>query len=272
MSWREMAVSFPVQGIGELLQWLEDHSLELVDQWLAENKGGDFGGQREAFYAFLLYVIKVLGTVTKVATLRGEGNEDIKQIFFRAACFLVDAIEKRSVHTVGHSQRVAVLAGKMAALLGLPDEEVADIEYAARIHNLGMINDVHRLHLQPRPLTEAERQRARHHALVGAEMLRPIEFLAPIVPIILYHHTWYDGSGFPGGLRGEEIPLGARIIHLCDAFVAMTSHRPYRPAKTTEEALAEIDRLAGKQFDPKLVPIVHTLAQGGIGHGSSEYR
>lgn len=261
-----------------LLKWLEDHSLELVDSWMKD--GMDAYGEvfktldpqkvREMLYAFLLRVLTGLGEVAQVPTLQLMAETpDMKRVFYEGASHIVAAIENQSVHTVGHSRRVAMLAGRMAAALGLPDADTADIEYAAAIHNIGLINDAQRLYLQPRQLRGEELKRARHHAVIGAEILRPIEFLSNIVPMVLYHHTWYDGSGVPGGLQGEEIPLGARIIHLCDAFIAMISPRPHRPAKTVDEALEEIDKLAGKQFDPKLLPIIHTLAQGVMPHDAN---
>jgi HD-GYP domain-containing protein (c-di-GMP phosphodiesterase class II) len=95
--------------------------------------------------------------------------------------------------------------------------------------------------------------------VLGAEILRPIEFLAPLVPMIRYHHTRYDGSGYPGGTGGQQLPLGARIIAVADAYQAMLSARPHRPAMTREQAIAEIDRGAGKQFDPKLAALAHEL-------------
>ncbi len=261
-----------------LLKWLEDHSLELVDSWIKDwmdayrevFKTLDPQKVREMLYAFLLRVLTGLGEVAKVPTLQPtEETPDMKRVFYEGLSHIVAAVENRSVYTVGHSRRVAMLAGKVAAALGLSDAEVADIEYAAAIQNIGLINDAQRLYLQPRQLSDEELKRARHHAVIGAEILRPVEFLSNIVPMVLYHHTWYDGSGVPGGLQGEEIPLGARILHLCDAFIAMISPRPHRPAKTVEEALDEIDKLAGKQFDPKLLPIIHTLAQGVMPDGAN---
>lgn len=264
-----------------LLQWLEDHALELVDSWMSSEgetyckarDAASFQLVREMLYSFLLRVLMTLGEVTETPTLQlREEIQDMKKVFYEAATYLVDAIESQSAHTVGHSRKVALLAGKMAAALRLSDEEIADTEYAARIHNIGLINDAQRLYLQPRRLNEDELRHARHHAIVSADILRPIEFLSNIMPMVLYHHTWYDGSGFPGGLWGDEIPLGSRIIHICDALIAMISSRPYRPAKPVDEALDEIDRMAGRQFDPKLVPIIHTLAQGVTPYDASARR
>jgi HD-GYP domain-containing protein (c-di-GMP phosphodiesterase class II) len=188
-----------------------------------------------------------------------RGREDFKEVFFHAARLVVDAIDGQFEYTAGRSERVARYAEHIAGMLGLSDEEIADIQYAARIHNIGLINTSQRLLHVPRQLSPEELLQARNHSLVGAEMLRPIEFLHQIVPMIRYHHTYYDGSGFPGGMAGEDITRGARIITLCDSFEAMTSYRPHRPAWTEEETLQEIKKNAGRQFDPELVKVSYVL-------------
>jgi HD-GYP domain-containing protein (c-di-GMP phosphodiesterase class II) len=142
--------------------------------------------------------------------------------------------------------------------LGLKDEEINDLEYAAWIHNIGLINQSQKLSLLPRALSQDELKAARNHTVVGAEMVRPIEFLSTMVPIIRYHHNRYDGGG-QAELQGDAIPLGARIIMLADAYQAMIEPRAYRPALERKEALNEIVKGSGSQFDPALVPLAHEL-------------
>ena len=249
----------------KIVKRLEDQSVQLMEETLSEIK--ETGSEHikavpeeELRVCLYMFVLKVLDFVREMAGLAPpSGPVDFKQLFLEAASIIVEAIDAQNTYTVNHSAKVARHAGFIAGRLGLSDEEIADIEYAARIHNIGLINTSQRLLNSPRRLTDQELSLARNHCVVGAEIIRPIEFLSNIVPMVRYHHTRYDGGGFPGGLKGENLPLGARIIALADAFQAMISERPYRPALSVEEALKEIDKEAGKQFDPKLVPIAHEL-------------
>lgn len=254
--------------VRRLIRRLEDSSFELLESWLEDARASNpdatyLQGEeiKSLLYSLVLRIIQFLGEAGGVRTLCAGDVSDLKQVFYEAASLIVEAIEAQTDYMVGHCKRVRQSAGKVAAMIGLPDAQVEEIEYAAGIHNIGLINDAQRLYLEPRRLTEEELKRARNHCVVGAEMIRPIEFLSRIVPMILYHHTHYDGTGYPGGISGEQIPIGARIIHICDALHAMISPRPYRPAMSLKEALAEIDRGAGKQFDPQLIAPIHAVAK-----------
>lgn len=257
-----------VEIVRRLIRRLEDSSFELLESWLADARASNpdatyLQGEeiKPLLYSLILRIIQFLGETGGVKALCAGGVPDLKQVFYEAASLIVEAMEAQTDYMVGHCKRVRQSAGKVAAMIGLPDAQVEEIEYAAGIHNIGLINDAQRLYLEPRRLTEEELKRARNHCVVGAEMIRPIEFLSRIVPMILYHHTHYDGTGYPGGVSGEQIPIGARIIHICDALHAMISPRPYRPAMSLKEALAEIDRGAGKQFDPQLIAPIHAVAK-----------
>lgn len=248
-----------------LLKQLEDQSVRLMEETLAEIRetGSDHIKslpEEDLRVCLYLFVLKVLDFIRKTSGMSEESTRsDFKQVFLDATRGIVEAIDAQSTYTVRHSERVAHHSGLIAGRLGLTDQEIWDIEYAAHIHNLGLINTSQRLIASPRKLTDQELSAARNHCVVGAEMLRPVEFLSNIVPMVRYHHTRYDGGGFPGGLKGDQLPLGARIIALADAYQAMISDRPHRPAYSVDEALREIDKEASKQFDPKLVPIAHEL-------------
>ncbi len=251
----------------DLAKRLEAACLPLMEDWLSDI---DVMGSDELravpeddlrIHAFMLVrkVIEFVAREMGAEVSLDKGREDFRDLFYSAACLVVDAIDNQVDYTAGRSERVRLYAGRLASMKGLSDEEIAEIEYAARIHNLGLINSSQRLVQAPRKLSAAELSMARNHSQVGADIMRPIEFLAPVVPMVRFHHAHWDGSGYPPGVEGEQIPLGARIIHLADAFEAMISERPHRPAMTPDEALGEIQRQAGKQFDPDLARIANVM-------------
>ncbi len=158
-------------------------------------------------------------------------------------------------YTYGHSERVTRYAVALARGLGLDAEETKKIKLAAFLHDVGKVEIPASLLNKSGLLDPEEREALKRHPLVGAEIVGQIKALEDVVPVVRHHHERWDGKGYPAGLAGEEIPLGARIIALADAFDAMTSDRPYRRAKSSSEALAEIEREAGRQFDPRLAGI-----------------
>ena len=168
---------------------------------------------------------------------------------------LVAALDARDSATGGHSQRVAELSMAMAGEMGVDREskEWRDIQWGALLHDVGKIAVPDEILRKPAKLSDSEWETMRAHPDAGHQILRDVEFLAPAAEIVRAHHERYDGAGYPSGLRGEEIQLGARIFTLADAFDAMTSNRPYRSALAREEALAEIVRNSGTQFDPAVV-------------------
>ena len=178
--------------------------------------------------------------------------------------FLTDIMDGRDHYTHEHSQRVAGLAKRMAARLGLPDEEQAAIAQAARVHDLGKLGIADGLLHKPEKLTRGELDEVRKHTVIGAEIVGKLREYARGKEYILFHHEHYDGSG-AFRLYGTHIPLGARIISVADAFDAMTSDRPYRAALTLENALAEIARGSGTQFDPVVAQALISIVQEETG-------
>ncbi|MDI6869891.1 MAG: HD-GYP domain-containing protein [Bacillota bacterium] len=167
---------------------------------------------------------------------------------------LAAALEAKDAYTRGHSDRVAKLAEKVARELNLPEENTEIIKYAAEMHDIGKIGISENLLNKPDMLNDAELAEVRKHAVIGAEMLEKIEFLRGVADIIKYHHEWFDGSrGYPRERAGKNIPLGARILMVCDAYDAMTSDRPYRKSLDKEAAIRELREGAGSQFDPSVV-------------------
>jgi putative nucleotidyltransferase with HDIG domain len=168
---------------------------------------------------------------------------------------LVAALDARDSETAGHSERVADLTMAIATEMGISQdsEDWQSISWGALLHDVGKIAIPDHVLRKPGPLTDEEWDNMRTHARTGFEILRSVEFLRPASDIVLAHHERYDGAGYPRNLAGEDIPLGARIFAIADAFDAMTSDRIYRPAMPAEQALAEILRNSGTQFDPAAV-------------------
>jgi diguanylate cyclase (GGDEF)-like protein len=165
---------------------------------------------------------------------------------------LAFAVEAKDPYTRGHSQAVSRLAAQVALQAGLPEAEIEDIRLAGIVHDVGKIHVPEDVLNKPALLTAEEFEKMKSHAEWGARILEPLKVKA-IERIVLYHHEALDGQGYPEGLKGEQIPLGARIITVADAFDAMVSDRPHRKARTVGEALAELRRCRGSQFDPVAV-------------------
>jgi len=201
------------------------------------------------WYAFLmlspLFIIQL--SLREHLKLR----EQAKQAFEKIA----QIVSARDPYTGVHSEEVAELAVKVAQALKLPPEEIEKIEAAARVHDLGKIAVPDAILLKPGPLDEKEWEIMKKHPVVGAEILEGLEIYRDCVEYIRHEHEHWDGSGYPDGLKGEEIPLGARILAVADVWHALLSDRPYRRAYTKEEARKIMQDMAGKVLDPKLVEL-----------------
>ena len=163
------------------------------------------------------------------------------------------AIEARDPFAKGHSSRVTVFAQAMARRIGLEKERVYVLRLGALLHDVGKLAVPSTVLLKSGPLTEDEFGQMRRHPAAGARMLKTLGAPPTILPVVLHHHERWDGSGYPAGQKGDEIPLEARLLCIADSFDAMTSTRPYRAPKRPAEAMDELERCAGTQFDPELV-------------------
>jgi HD-GYP domain-containing protein (c-di-GMP phosphodiesterase class II) len=161
-------------------------------------------------------------------------------------------------------QEIAVTLGRE---LALDDAELESLSYAALFHDVGKLGVPDSVLLKKGPLDDDERWIVRRHAEEGERIIAHLGFLSNATPAIRHHHEHWDGSGYPDGLRGQEIPIGARILHVSDAFDSMISDRVYRSAMTLTDALAELRQAAGKQFCPHCVAALEELvANGSLGH------
>jgi len=172
------------------------------------------------------------------------------------------ALEQRD-QTVGHGDRVAALAEPIALELGWDRERIRSLRRAAPLHDVGKVKLRPQLLGKSGPLTVEEVEEIRSHPAAGARLVVPLRRFHDALPYVLFHHERWDGGGYPAGLSGRRIPIEARILAIADAFDAMISSRPYRPALTHEHALGEVEAGAGTQFDPVAAELfVETWADG----------
>jgi putative nucleotidyltransferase with HDIG domain len=187
-----------------------------------------------------------------VAAENAQTHEVNRNFFTHTSEMLVSLLDSQDVHYAGHSAAVAALADMVSRRLGLPEDERRTIHYAALLHDVGKLRLPQGLLTAERTLTEEEMRLMREHPALGVALLRPISKWGALSPIIHSHHERWDGRGYPRGLAGDAIPRGGRIVAVAEAFDAMTRRLPHREGLSVEEALAEVERCAGSQFDPEI--------------------
>jgi putative nucleotidyltransferase with HDIG domain len=190
--------------------------------------------------------------LVELAELKRLAAGPDKAARYRAAASLAKAVDARDTYTGSHSERVSDLAARIAKRVALNAEQVELTRLAASLHDLGKLAIPEEILRKRGALTDSERLVIERHPQIGFRMLDSLG-VDPVADLVLHHHEHWDGAGYPDGLAGEEIPLGARIILVSDAYDAMTSDRAYRAKRSPEAALAELRRCAGSQFDPRIV-------------------
>jgi putative two-component system response regulator len=182
--------------------------------------------------------------------------EDLRSTYMRTIKVLAQAIDARDHYTHSHSENVARFVVEIAGYMKLPAKEIEVLRQACELHDLGKIGIEDSILLKISSLTAVEWDQVRKHPVIGAQILEPLTFLNGVVELVRQHHEHFDGSGYPDGRKGSDILLGARIIHIADAYEAMRSARSYRKVPLfKEEAILEIKRNSGTQFDPKIVDV-----------------
>ena len=174
---------------------------------------------------------------------------------------LLEAISLRDMETVGHHMRVADLAFQLGKAMHLTNQQLIDLRYGAILHDVGKLGVPDSILFKPGALTEHEYNLVKRHATMGANILRHIQFLQGALVVAESHHERWDGDGYPLGLKGEEIPLLARVVAVAGTYDALTSTRFYRPAWTREVTLQYLEEQSGKAFDPKIVEVFLRLMQ-----------
>ncbi len=195
---------------------------------------------------------------TRTAELHRE-HQKLERIGVATLEALVNALEAKNPYLRGHSARVADLAATIAAQLGLSDDEIERVRIAGRLHDLGKIGTREEVLNKQGPLTPEEFDHVRQHVIIGSQILAPLTHLGDIIRHVRSHHERWDGSGYPDGLRSEDIPLGARIIGAAEVYDALSTSRPYQEKMTPEQAVVRMTDLAGTVLDPKVYEALATV-------------
>jgi putative nucleotidyltransferase with HDIG domain len=202
-----------------------------------------------AWWASLLFALPLYTT-----RLAYHNFVEMREMFTQTITALAEAVDKRDPFTSKHSWRVKEIAGDIGRVMHLGVADLEALEWGGLLHDVGKIGVPDSVLLKQERLNREERMMMNAHPVLGAQIIQPVARLSRELPIIRHHHEWYNGSGYPDRLIGDEIPILARILHVADAFEAMTAQRPYRMTPlTAEQALGELRKFAGVQFDPQVV-------------------
>jgi len=209
----------------------------------------------------LAYQTKLESLVSARTEMLRQALADLERSYDITLEALGDALDLKDAETEGHSKRVTAFTIAIARAMGLPQERVRVIARGAFLHDVGKMAIPDAILRKPGRLSPEEQEIMQQHSLLGYQMLRKIPFLHEAADIVYSHQERFDGSGYPRGLKGDQIPLGARIFAIADTFDAMTSDRPYRAAQSIPSGRREIQRQSGKQFDPAIVQVFQSISE-----------
>ncbi len=211
-----------------------------------------------------LTALETLGSQVAVALRSARAVDTASSLYFDTLRAFAVAMETKDPYAGGATERVVDLSMAIGGEMGLSSDEERALEIAALLHDIGMSAAGDTVAVADRPLSTVERGLLKMHPVIAAEVLEQAPALKQVVPIVYHHHEWYDGRGYVAGVSGEAIPLGARILSVADAYVAMTSDRPYRAAMSQSEALDELTESSGTQFDPVVVEVASEVIRRSI--------
>ncbi|MDX9849952.1 MAG: HD domain-containing protein [Anaerolineaceae bacterium] len=232
------------------------YPLKVVDEFLGLLiLGEERHTQREPFDANKLQLISLISDQAASALRRSVLHAKLEESFIETVVALANAVEARDTYTEDHSARMEELVVEVCRQLSFPEEEIINMRWAARLHDIGKIGVPDQILRKPGSLNEEEWVLMKQHPQIGSKILAPISKMASVSPIIRAHHEKFNGMGYPDGLANEQIPLGARILAVVDAYVAMTDDRIYRKSLGHEKAVSELIDNKGSQFDPEIVDI-----------------
>ncbi len=219
------------------------------------------GAGRRPFTDAEVRMLEGIVEIGGAAIHRALLNQSLQQAYIQMVLALAQTIESHDSYTAGHSERMVLVADGIAREMGCSDGLIQDIRWGARLHDIGKIGVPDAILNKPGALTEAEWKVMREHPILGEGILSSVERIRGVADLVRHHQERWDGTGYPDGLRGEQIPLGARVLAVVDAYGAITEARPYKPARPHEEAVAEIRRCAGTQFDPQVVDVFLSIIE-----------
>ena len=233
------------------------------------------------WWAVLLFVVPLYTTrvaynrfqeVLVLAQEKQQLADELRVMFTQTVSSLAEAVDRRDPFTSRHSQKVQEIARAIGVVLKVSDEDLEALEWGGLLHDIGKIGVPDDVLKKEGALTKEERATMNSHPVQGVLIIGPVARLAPVLPIIRHHHEWFNGSGYPDRMVGDEIPQLARIVHVADSFEAMTAPRPYRPTPLTpEQAVAEMRKFGGIQFDPEVVDaFVRTEYAHGVADAGRE--
>lgn len=243
-------ISFPDDGISSVTG-----IIDALDKAVARAK--ERGGNRICSYEGVTGKQKVM--ISKREEIEGlksslkKAGKKLDQALLESIYAFAKAIEMRDHYTGEHAEKMITIVRGIGKELNLPYKKIVGLEHAAVLHDLGKIGIDDKILRKKAKLTKKEYAQIKRHPLIGAEIIRSIHFMKEVVPFILYHHERYDGKGYVAGLKGEEIPLGARVLAIADVYQALISDRPYRKAFPRKKAIEIIKEGSGNQFDPEIV-------------------
>jgi HD-GYP domain-containing protein (c-di-GMP phosphodiesterase class II) len=215
----------------------------------------DHSNDQDNFSSIKLRLIEVISDYAASAIQRAFLHQRLEDTFLETIIALANAVDARDAYTGDHSQRMAELSTRIGYVIGLATDQIEALHYASILHDIGKIGVPDEILNKEGPLNKQEWVIMKEHPVKGAEIVAPIKYLEPVSPIIRAHHEKFDGTGYPYGLAGEDIPLGARILAVVDAYIAIRDERIYSKSHTHEEAIAELRRSSGSHFDPEIVDI-----------------
>lgn len=215
-------------------------------------------------FSLLLFKIEKLLIERFLKRELNRSNVRNETLFLNVLAVMAKVLEAKDPNTRAHSEKVSRLAAGMGRQAGLSEDEIRSLGVAGILHDLGKMGIREAVLMKPGPLNDEERQLVERHPLIAGTLLEPIERLRGALSAIRHHHEHFDGSGYPDGLRGDEIPFDAQVLHVAEAFDVMVSVKTYAPTKTQKEAVAELHEKAGEQFAPDAVRLIIPILEGGL--------
>ena len=207
--------------------------------------------------------LSAIASLSENAYVRILLTREIEDQYSTMLGALTAVLEARDPVTLAHTSRMQDSAIALASLAQLPEDKLVAVKFGAILHDIGKIGIPDAILLKPGPLTADERTIMQTHPDIGVRMIEHIPFAQTALPAVKHHHERWDGKGYPDGLKGDDVPIEARVVGICDAFDAMTSDRPYRAAMAVEDVIDQMILLSGSQFDPFLVELFAEIVQAG---------